>query len=145
MDVVIKDGPRVLHVKDWPVEDIVALYKAGSWWKDEYDPSGIPDLIRGSTDFVVVQVGGSDRAIAMGRLISDGASDGYIQDLVVLPEHRGKGIGASMVKELVRAGLDMGLVWIGLIAEEGTEGFYDDLGFAPFPGRPMLYKGGKDE
>jgi len=131
----------VLHVKEWPSEDVVGLYRAGNWWKDEYDPSGIPDLIKGSSDFVVAFDKRSGRAVGMGRLISDGVSDGYIQDLVVLPEHRGKGIGALMVNELVSTGLKMGLVWIGLIAEEGTEEFYSDQGFAPFPGRPMLFKG----
>jgi ribosomal protein S18 acetylase RimI-like enzyme len=139
------DGPEleVLHVKDWPVEEVVGLYKAGGWWKDVYDPSGIPDLIRGSADFVITYDRNAGRAVGMGRLISDGVSDGYIQDLVVLPEIRGKGIGAMMVRELVGSGLDRGLVWIGLIAEEGTEEFYEGLGFAQFPGRPMLYMGGQ--
>jgi GNAT superfamily N-acetyltransferase len=132
---------EMLHVKEWPTDEVVGLYKAGNWWKDEYDPSGIPDLIRGSADFVIAYDGRSEKAIGMGRLISDGVSDGYIQDLVILPEHRGKGLGALMVRELVDEGLKMGLVWIGLIAEEGTEEFYTGQGFAPFPGRPMIFKG----
>jgi GNAT superfamily N-acetyltransferase len=135
---------EVLHVREWPIEEVVGLYRAGGWWKDGYDPSGIPDLIKGSTDFVIAYDRTADRAVGMGRLISDGVSDGYIQDLVVLPELRSKGIGAIMVKELLSRGLDLGLVWIGLIAEEGTEGFYEGLGFSPFPGRPMVLREGAD-
>ena len=32
-------------VSTWPSEEIVALYKAGGWWKESYDPSGISSLI----------------------------------------------------------------------------------------------------
>jgi len=145
MDEGASSEIKVVHAKEWPAEDIVALYMAGSWWKDEYDPSGVDDLVRGSTDFVIAYHEGLRKTVGMGRLISDGSSDGYIQDLVVLPEHRGKGIGAMMVKELLKTGIRLGLVWIGLIAEEGSEDFYTEQGFEPFPGRPMLYKGGNVE
>ena len=29
-----------IHTFEWPIGDIVDLYKAGGWWKDEYDLSG---------------------------------------------------------------------------------------------------------
>ncbi|MGA1848323.1 MAG: GNAT family N-acetyltransferase [Thermoplasmatota archaeon] len=138
-DVGLPEGYVIIHTKEWNNDEIVNLYKAGGWWRETYDPSGISELIRGSFDFVVVQELSSKRAVAMGRLISDGVSDGYIQDLVVFPEHRGKGIGAAMTRELVRTGLNRGLGWIGLIAQEGTSDFYLKLGFKRFKGEPMLF------
>ncbi len=138
-DAGLPEGYIMVHTKDWDTEEIVRLYKAGGWWRETYDPSGISKLIRGSFDFIVVQELSSKRAVAMGRLISDGVSDGYIQDLVVLPEHREMGIGAAMTRELVRTGLNSGLGWIGLIAEEGTSDFYMKLGFKRFKGEPMLF------
>lgn len=132
---------EIMHVKDWPADELVSLYRAGSWWKDEYDRSGLSGLVKGSFDFVVAYSKTEKRAVGMGRLISDGTSDGYIQDLVVFHDRRGEGIGGMIVKELVRNALDKELVWIGLIAEEGSEDFYAGLGFRPFKGRPMLYHG----
>ena len=116
------------HVGDWPVAQIIALYKAGSWWKDEYDPAGIPPLIKGSFDFVVAYDPSKEEAVGMGRTISDGVSDGYIQDVVVFPDRRGEGIGSRIVKELVYSGKKKGLVWIGLIAEKGSSPFYERIG-----------------
>jgi len=135
-------GLHVEHVRSWPVGEIVALYKAGGWWKDSYDPQGVPELIKGSFDFVVAYFEGEGKAVGMGRMISDGVSDAYIQDFVVLPEHRNKGIGALMVKELLGTAKENGIGWVGLIAEEGSEDFYSDLGFGPFKGTPMLYRSG---
>ena len=76
----------------------------------------------------------------MGRVISDGVSDGYIQDLVVLPAYRRHGIGQKIVETLVEACKARGVLWIGLVAEPGSESFYERLGFNVMPGHvPMIY------
>jgi len=116
-------------VTSWQVNDIVELYKAGGWWKDTYDKTGIPALIHGSFVFAVAIDKKTGRTIGMGRVISDGASDAYIQDLVVLPLYRGKHIGKQIVQCLVDYCLSKGIVWIGLIAEPGSSQFYASLGF----------------
>ena len=78
----------------------------------------------------------------MGRVISDGVSDGYIQDVTVLEEMRGKGIGSLITKKLLDTCLERGLSWIGLIAEKGSNQFYHPLGFKEFDGEPMVYERG---
>ena len=87
---------EIRFVKSWPEDDIVKLYKVGGWWKDSYDKSGIKQLIKGSFCFAVVIDKKTKKAIGMGRVLSDGVSDGYIQDLVILPEYRKKGIGKKL-------------------------------------------------
>ena len=115
-------------VTAWPTEDVVALYESAGWWRESVaGRDGVAPMIAGSFAFLVVIEG--DRAIGMGRAISDAASDAYIQDVVVLPEHRGRGIGAEVIKRLTRHCTDRGLVWIGLVAEPGTTAFYERLGF----------------
>ena len=130
-------------VEKWPVAEIVELYKAGGWWKEHYDPSGIGALIKGSFLFAVAMDTGSGKAIGMGRVISDGVSDGYIQDVVILNEYRGEGIGTLITKKLLDACLERGLSWIGLIAEKNSNAFYRPLGFKEFSGEPMVYERGE--
>jgi ribosomal protein S18 acetylase RimI-like enzyme len=128
------------HVKEWDIDQIIALYKAGSWWKDDYERSGIEPLIKGSFDFVIAFDVEERKAVGMGRMISDGVSDGYIQDVVVLHDLRGRGIGSNIIKELLRNGKEKGLVWMGLIAEKDSRRFYEPLGFKEFKGTPMLFE-----
>jgi len=45
---------EIKFVDNWSKDDIVELYKAGGWWKDSYDSSGIKPLIEDSFAFVVV-------------------------------------------------------------------------------------------
>ena len=114
---------------NWPEDEIVELYKAGGWWKESYNASGIKPLIKGSFAFAVVVDKNSGKAIGMGRIISDGVSDAYIQDLVILQKYRGQGIGKKLVDVLLKHCLSHGLTWIGLIAEPGQDEFYLPLGF----------------
>jgi ribosomal protein S18 acetylase RimI-like enzyme len=139
-----KEEIEIRIVDKWPENEIVKLYKAGGWWKDRYIPSGLKFLINGSFAFAVAIDKKSKKAIGMGRLISDGVSDAYIQDLVVLPEYRDKGIGREIVKTLINHCKKKGIHWVGLIAEPDQDGFYSNLGFKQMKNYiPMKYEKGE--
>jgi len=128
-------------VDSWSIDEIVELYRAGGWWKESYDTSLINQMIDGSFIFAVVVDTTIDKAVGMGRVISDGISDAYIQDLVVLPKYRGHGIGKKLVDSLIKQCLSNGIVWIGVIAEPGSNKLYRGLGFKPMKDHiPMLYQ-----
>jgi GNAT superfamily N-acetyltransferase len=131
---------RVDLVRSWREEDIVDLYRVAGWWKEEMDPTRINDLIRGSFLFAVAIDISTGRAVGMGRVISDGIADGYIQDLVVQSDRRGQGVGRMIVSRLLEECKKRKITWIGLIAIPGKEDFYRSLGFSPMQGRvPMLF------
>lgn len=132
----------VMVVRAWDEEEITALYMAGEWWKEEYKTEDLSCLILGSFAFAVAVETNTGRAIGMGRVIADGVSDGYIQDLVVLPQYRKCGVGKRIVAALVDRCVQSGVTWIGLIAEPGTEQFYMSLGFHPMEGHvPLIFLG----
>ncbi len=127
-------------VDKWSENEIVELYKAGGWWKNSYDKSKLKDLIKGSFVFAVAVEKKSGKTIGMGRILSDGVSDAYIQDLIVLPGYRGKGVGKQLIKKLVEHCHSKGIHWIGLIAEPGQDGFYSKNGFKQMKNYvPMKY------
>jgi GNAT superfamily N-acetyltransferase len=141
--LLVADQIAVTVVHSWDEEEIAALYKAGGWWKEEYKTEDLRHIIRGSFAFAVAADTKTGRAVGMGRVIADGFSDGYIQDLVVLPQFRKSGIGTKIVAALVTRCLQAGITWIGLIAEPDTEKFYQPLGFHPMEGHvPLIFRGG---
>jgi spermidine synthase len=116
------------------------MYRAAGWWRRGDTPLLAGRIVRGSRRFLVVRDG--RRIVGMGRALSDGASDAYIQDVFVEKTHRGRGIGAEIVRRLVLRLKADRLGWIGLIAAEGTYPFYEGLGFRRMKGcDPMLLKG----
>lgn len=129
-------------VREWNTSEIIELYRQGNWWNEEWNKEGIAPLISGSFIFAVAYSVKLDKAVGMGRVISDGASDGYIQDLVILKEYRGMGLGKKLLKSLVDESVKRGLSWIGLIAEPETEDFYRMEGFEIMKQHiPMIYTG----
>lgn len=134
---------EIKFVNNWVEEEIVNLYQSAGWWKDSYNQSRINELIKGSFVFAVVINSDSGDTIGMGRILSDGVSDAYIQDLVILPQYQGRGIGKKLVKILLDYCLSRGILWIGLISEPGQDNFYLSLGFKPMDKyTPMKYQKG---
>lgn len=77
------------------------------------------------------------KVIGMGRLVGDGAMYWYLQEIIVLPEYQGKGIGKSIVNRLIehiRSEAVPGTkIEIGLTAVKGKEPFYEKFGFFVCP------------
>ncbi len=133
------DWIRIELVKSWEEEPIVELYRAGGWWRDDMDPSRLPELISGSYLFAVAVDISTGKSVGMGRVMSDGIADAYIHDVVVLPQWRKRGVGKMVVSALMEGCKSRGISWIGVIAQPGTEKLYCSLGFVPMEGHvPML-------
>jgi GNAT superfamily N-acetyltransferase len=68
----------------------------------------------------------ADRLIGFGRAISDDAYQAAIYDCAVLPEYQGKGIGTTIMKNILPRISHCNVI---LYATPGKEGFYQTLGF----------------
>jgi len=95
--------------------------------------------IRSALDFGLFRVLAkyNGRPVGMGRLVGDGSMYWYIQDLFVIPEYQGQGIGKAIVEYLIRhinitspSGIT---TTVGLFSAIGKDGFYEKLGFTARP------------
>ena len=75
--------------------------------------------------------------VGMGRLVGDGAMYWYLQEIIVLPEYQGQGIGRKIVNYLVEYVIlhsSTGkFTTIGGVSAKGKEGFYQKMGFEIIP------------
>ncbi|MEM9686737.1 MAG: GNAT family N-acetyltransferase [Bacteroidota bacterium] len=84
-----------------------------------------------------------DTVVGIGRVIGDGALYFYVQDVMVLPEFQGCGIGLLLMKEIekylkVHAAKN---AFTGLMAADGVMDFYRKFGYISRPDRaPGMYK-----
>lgn len=82
--------------------------------------------------FDVVAIVNND-VVGMGRLVGDGVMYWYLQEIIVLPEYQGNGIGTSIVNYLfdyIKNHTEHGnFTSVGLTAAEGKETFYRRFGF----------------
>lgn len=121
-------------VKEADCARILMLYRAAGWWQMDENP-GYLETVKGilANSFAFVTASKDGQIIGMGRAISDGVSDAYIQDVTVFEEFRGQGIGKELIRHLIKHLKENHIQWIGLISEPGYERFYSGLGFAVMP------------
>lgn len=75
--------------------------------------------------------------LGMGRIVGDGAVISYIQDLVVLPEAQGKGVGSLIIDALIdyvkSITEDNTTMMLCLMCAKGREPFYEKHSFVARP------------
>lgn len=78
-----------------------------------------------------------NKVVGMGRLVGDGVVYWYVQDLAVLPDYQGKGIGKRIMLRLIEHVKQNSLpdtsVTVGLMSAKGKELFYEKFGFTARP------------
>ena len=110
------------------IRQIIALYQEALWWSPSSDSEGmVRRIVDGSHCFVVAREEGV--IIGMGRAISDGVSDAYLQDITVKPSQRGHVVGRGLVHRLLERLHADGIGWVALIADGGATALYKKEGF----------------
>ena len=75
-----------------------------------------------------------EKIVGYGRIIGDETIFLYIQDIMVVPEYQGRGVGTGVMKNLLEK-IDEyrklnPRIRVYLGADKGKEGFYEKLGFS---------------
>jgi ribosomal protein S18 acetylase RimI-like enzyme len=102
---------------------------AGGEMSDEALAAGLASALYSC---VVVHDG---NVVACGRVIGDGGMYFYVQDVIVLPEYHGRGLGVKVMdsvlaylQRVARPG-----AFVGLMDADNAEGFYERYGFRRRP------------
>ena len=109
------------------LRDAAGLYRLAEWVGPEDDCAFLGTALENSC--AVAAAYDTGHLVGMGRALGDGVSDAYIQDVVVDPDFRRRGVGGAIVRTLVAELKRRGVDWIALVGEPGTEEFYRSLGF----------------
>jgi len=136
------DGVEIRPVRRTDRGQMIRLYREAGWWGPANDcrPAFVDKIAENSYYFAGAFRG--REMIGMGRVLSDGISDAYIQDVTVLRDYRHRGIGGRIIAHLLDKLRADRVEWIGLIGEPGTGNFYKQLGFDEMAGSvPFIYKG----
>lgn len=75
----------------------------------------------------------SGRLVGFARAVSDKVMYATIYDVVVLPKYKNKGIGTKLVANITKQCKDAGVYSVHLFAADGTESFYNQMGYQARP------------
>jgi GNAT superfamily N-acetyltransferase len=97
-----------------------------SYWAKGRTREHVERLVREASCVVGLYLGGAQ--VGFCRAVSDDTSFAYLADVYVLPEHRGRGLGEELVREMVDRGPYAQRAW--LLHTSDMHPLYRKLGFA---------------
>ena len=111
---MIEKDVEIKSVDSWQEEEILNLYRLAGWWNDYDDISEINSIIKNSFVFLVAYDKNIKKTVGMARLLSDGVSDAYVQDVYVIEDYRKSGLGKKLIKFLIECCKNKG-IYLSLI------------------------------
>ena len=109
------------------IDDVLHLYQAVSWTNYTNQPQMLEQSLTHSLAIYVARDG--EKIVGLVRLVGDGFSSVFVQDLIVLPSYQRQGIGSALMKEALGDYKDAYQVQLATEQTEKTLGFYRSLGF----------------
>ena len=109
------------------IEDILHLYQAVGWTNYTHQSEMLEQALSHSLAIYVALDG--DTVVGLIRLVGDGFSSVFVQDLIVLPSYQCQGIGSALMKEALVDYKDVYQVQLVTEQTEKTLGFYRSMGF----------------
>ena len=82
------------------LENVLHLYQAVGWTNYTHQPQMLEKSLSHSLAIYLALDG--EAIVGLVRLVGDGFSSVFVQDLIVLPSYQRQGIGSALMKEALR-------------------------------------------
>lgn len=109
------------------VDEVVSLYASVGWTAYTDHPGTLAAAVAGSTHVVTARSDG--RLVGLARVVSDGASICYLQDVLVHPDLRRSGVGRRLVQAVLAPYEHVRQKVLLTDDEPGQRAFYESLGY----------------
>jgi GNAT superfamily N-acetyltransferase len=109
------------------IGEVVELYRSVGWTIYAEDPVTLDAALRGSSRVVVARQAG--RLVGLARVVTDGASVCYLQDVLVHPASQRSGVGRALVLAALDPCSSVRQKVLLTDDDPGQRAFYEALGF----------------
>ena len=109
------------------IDDVLPLYQAVGWTNYTNQLQMLEQALSHSLATYLARDG--EEIVGLVRLVGDGFSSVFVQDLIVLPSYQRQGIGSNLMKEALADYKDAYQIQLTTEQTEKTLGFYRSLGF----------------
>ena len=109
------------------INDVLHLYQAVGWTNYTNQPQMLEQALSHSLAIYLALDG--DAVVGLVRLVGDGFSSIFVQDLIVLPSYQRQGIGSALMRKALEDFKDAYQVQLVADQTDKNLGFYRSLGF----------------
>lgn len=121
MEFVIKEYENYIE------SEILPLYKSVEWINYTNNPKMLKEAYNNSLKIYAAYI--NDSLVGIIRVVGDGFSVIFIQDLLVKPEYQRKGIGTALIKKVLTEYKSVYQIHLMTDNNEKSVRFYKSAGF----------------
>ena len=118
---------KIIKETSVSIDDVLPLYQAVGWTNYTNQPQMLAQALSHSLATYLARDG--EKIVSLVRLVGDGFSSVFVQDLIVWPSYQRQGIGSDLMKEALSDYKDAYQIQLATEQTEKTLGFYRSLGF----------------
>lgn len=108
--------------------DLLSLYNDANWLAYTNSPDLLQQAV--SNSLYVLSVWGNGQLVGLIRLVGDGLTIVYIQDILVMKSHKRRKIGSLLLQKVLEKFKNVRQKVLLTDDNEETRGFYESLGFS---------------
>ena len=120
----------IREYKDYNKVEIMQLYDAVGWTAYTENAATLEQGFRNS--LLILAAYENDKMLGIIRVVGDGSTIVFIQDILVFPENRRQGIGTALLKAVLERYSDVRQIELTTDNTPETIAFYKSLGFSEF-------------
>lgn len=107
--------------------EIIDLYKSVGWINYVDNPDRLK--VAYSNSLLILGAYDNDKLVGIIRVVGDGVSIVFVQDIIVLPEYQRQGIGSVLLRAVMEKYSDVYQMELMTDNTPKTVSFYESLGF----------------
>ena len=115
-------------------EELLELYRSVGWTEYTKAPALLAKAVRSS--LFVVTAHANSRLIGLARVVGDGLTIVYLQDILVSPDHQRQGVGRELFHRVFRPFQDVRQKVLMTDNDEAQVAFYESVGFTEIRNLP---------
>ena len=119
---------NITEYMEYNEQEILPLYESVGWVNYTKSPRMLKEAYSHSLRIYAVYV--DNKLVGVIRVVGDGFSVVFVQDLLVYPEYQGQGIGTALLKKIMEEYHGVYQLHVLTDNTEKTVAFYKSLGFA---------------
>ena len=110
-------------------KDLLDLYNDVSWTAYTDEPDLLLEAIKNSLKVWTLWDG--EKLIGLARIIGDGATISYLQDILILKAYQGQGLGSKVLSQILDENKNIRQFVLLTDNSEMTKNFYKKAGLVP--------------
>ncbi|NLL72886.1 MAG: GNAT family N-acetyltransferase [Clostridiales bacterium] len=117
----------IKEYENYNEQEIIDLYNSVGWTNYTNNPNMLKNAY--SNSLKIYGAYAEDKLVGIIRVVGDGFSVVFIQDILILPKYQGQGIGTALLQRILNEYKDVYQKHLLTENTDKTIGFYKSIGF----------------